>query len=134
VLLKAPSVEWYRINFDQSLYKEGQKTESRKWIKIRIGESNERRMLKIIWSDYLQYRAQVRGFNLNKIEDILRYSDERYYDTETNRLITVGKHDNQLVIIPYERENEIVTPITIHATTRQQIQFRLKNGRFEINE
>jgi len=92
------------------------------------------RMLQIVWSDYLQYRAQLRGFDLGKIEEILRYSEERYYDTETARLIAVGKHDNQLVIIPYERENEIVTPITIHATTRQQIQFPLKNGRFEINE
>ena len=90
-------------------------------------------MLKIVWSDYLQYRAQLRGFDLDKIAEILRYSDERYYDAETGRLIVVGKHDNQLVIIPYERENEIVTPVTIHATSRQQIQFRLKNGRFEIN-
>ena len=91
-------------------------------------------MFKIVWSDYLQYRAQLRRFKLNKIAEILRYSDERYYDTETGRFIVVGKHDNQLVIIPYEQENEIVTPITVHATTRQQIQFRLNNGRFEIYE
>lgn len=97
-----------------------------------VGDSDEKRMLQIVWSDYLQYRAQLRGFDLDKIEEILRYSDERYYDTETGRLIAVGKHDNQLVIIPYERENEIVTPVTIHATTRQQIQFRLKHERFEI--
>lgn len=38
--------------------------------------------------------------------------------------------DDQLVLIPYElRENEI-RPITIHATTRQQINFQLKTGRF----
>ena len=91
-------------------------------------------MLRIIWSDYLRYRAQLRGFDLNKIEEILRYSDERYYDTETGRLIAVGKQGQQLIIIPYEQDNEIVTPITVHVTTRQQMRFRLKNGRFEINE
>jgi hypothetical protein len=59
-------------------------------------------MPNIIWSDYLQYRAKLRGFELAKIEEILKYSGERYYDTETGRLIAVGKHDNRLVIIPYE--------------------------------
>jgi len=56
-------------------------------------------MPNIIWSDYLQYRAKLRGFELAKIEEILKYSGERYYDTETGRLIAVGKHDNSLVII-----------------------------------
>jgi hypothetical protein len=87
-------------------------------------------MLRIIWSKYLQYRAELRGFDLDKIEHILRYSPERYYDTETQRAIAVGKHDDCLVIIPYEQDNDAITPVTIHATTRQQIRFRLKSGRF----
>jgi len=48
----------------------------------------------IIWSDYLLYRAELRGFDLEKIESILRYSGERYFDTVTGREIAVGKHDN----------------------------------------
>jgi hypothetical protein len=91
-------------------------------------------MPNIIWSDYLQYRAKLRGFDLTKIEKILKYSGERYYDTETDRLIAVGKHDNLLVIIPYEYSDNIMIPVTIHATTRQQIRFRLKSGRYTINE
>lgn len=91
-------------------------------------------MSTIVWSDYLLYRAQLRGFDLLIIENILRYSDERYYDTETDRIIVVGKHGNQLVIIPYERDNDLLIPVTIHATTRQQIRFRLRTGRFIINE
>lgn len=84
----------------------------------------------IIWTDYMKYRADLRGFELEKIEEILRYSTERYFDTVTRRAIAVGRHDNRLVMIPYEkRENEII-PTTIHATTRQQINFRLKAGRF----
>jgi hypothetical protein len=36
-------------------------------------------------------------------------------------------------MIPYEIEEENIIPVTIHVTTRQQIKFRLKTGRF-INE
>ncbi|NEQ87320.1 MAG: hypothetical protein F6K26_47070 [Moorea sp. SIO2I5] len=91
-------------------------------------------MPQIVWSNYLQYRAELRGFDLAKIEEILRFSGERYYDTVTGRQIAVGKHDNQLVIIPYERSGDLITPVTIHSTTRQQLRFRLRTGRFIINE
>lgn len=91
-------------------------------------------MPQIVWSNYLQYRAELRGFDLAKMEEILRFSGERYYDTVTGRQIAVGKHDNQLVIIPYERSDDLITPVTIHSTTRQQLRFRLRTGRFIINE
>ncbi|MDJ0898860.1 MAG: hypothetical protein QNJ55_08605 [Xenococcus sp. MO_188.B8] len=91
-------------------------------------------MPNIVWSDYLKYRAKLRGFKLAKIEEILKYSGERYYDTETGRLIAVGKYDNRLVVIPYEESSNLITPVTIHATTRQQIRFRLKTGRYVIDE
>ena len=84
----------------------------------------------IIWSDYLKYRAKLRGFEVLKIENILRYSGERYFDTVTRRLIVVGKHDDRLVMIPYDKHRNEIIPVTIHATTRQQITFRLKTGRF----
>ena len=91
-------------------------------------------MTQIVWSNYLRYRAELRGFDLAKIEEILRFSGERYYDTVIGRKIAVGKHDNRLVIIPYERSGDLITPVTIHSTTRQQIRFRLRTGRFAINE
>ena len=69
---------------------------------------------------------------IDKIEDIVRFSAERYFDTETERLIAVGKHEKTLVIIPYEIIGDAIQPITIHATTRQQIKFRLQTGRFII--
>ena len=84
----------------------------------------------IVWTDYMKYRAKLRGFELSKVENILRHSGERYFDTTTQRLIAVGKHDDRLVIIPYEKHGNEITPITIHVTTRQQIKFRLKTGRF----
>lgn len=83
-----------------------------------------------IFSNYLKYKAELRGFKLTKIEDILRYSQERYFDTVTHRRIVVGKHDDRIVAIPYDDSNESIMPVTIHTTTRQQIKFRLQTGRY----
>jgi uncharacterized DUF497 family protein len=83
-----------------------------------------------IFSDYIKYKAVSRGFELEQIEQILRYSEERYFDTATHRMIAIGKHDNRLVMIPYETDTDTIMPVTIHTTTRQQIKFRLKTGRF----
>jgi len=60
-------------------------------------------------------------------------SGERYLDTVTGRLIAVGRIDDKLVMIPYEIEQDSMKPVTIHATTRQQINFRIETERF-INE
>lgn len=86
--------------------------------------------ISIIWTTYMKYRANLRGFDLAKIDEILRYSAERYFDTATQRNVVVGKHGDRLVLIPYEKQGNKVIPITIHPTTRQQINFRLKAGRF----
>ncbi len=90
-------------------------------------------MPKIVWSEYLQYRARLRSFDLAKIEEILRFLGEKYYDTITDRLIVVGKHNKDLIMIPYEINEDLIIPVTVHSTTRQQIKFRLKNGRFIIH-
>jgi hypothetical protein len=84
----------------------------------------------IYFTKYLQYRAKTRGFDLTILEEILRYSLERYHDIETRRSLMVGKHRNTLVLIPYEKENSVIIPVTVHVTTRQQIKFRLQTGRF----
>lgn len=87
----------------------------------------------IIFTDYLKYRAQLRGFDLTIIESIVRFSQERYVDSETYRLIVVGQHENKLVMIAYEETDGDITPVTIHATTRQQIKFRLTTGRLSYD-
>jgi len=84
----------------------------------------------IAWTDYLKYRAALRGFDLGKLEEIVRHSTERYFDTETERHVVVGRHNLQLVALPYEIENEVITPVTVHTITRQQIRFRLNTRRF----
>jgi hypothetical protein len=82
-----------------------------------------------VFTDYIKFRAELRGFDLIKIENIIRYSHERYFDIETHRGIVVGEHGNRLVMIPYEETETEITPVTIHTTTRQQIKFRLNTGR-----
>ncbi len=75
----------------------------------------------------MKHRIIERELELDKLEEILRHSVERYYDTVTNRLVVVGKYDRKrLVLIPIEIEKSVITPITVHTTTRQQIKFRLK--------
>lgn len=84
----------------------------------------------IEWTDYLSYRAGLRGFDLAKLEHIIRNSSERYYDSETGRSVVVGRHGRKLVIIPYETKGDSIIPVTVHATTRHQIAFRLRTARF----
>jgi uncharacterized protein YuzE len=71
---------------------------------------------------------------LAKLERIIRYSSERYFDTETGRAVVVGRHNKQLVMIPYEVDNDTITPVTVHATCRQQIRFRLRTGGLRMNK
>jgi len=82
------------------------------------------------WTEYFKYRARLRGFDLAIIEENVRFSEERYFDTATQRMVAVGQHGSRLVVVPYEQEGELMTPVTIHTTARQQIAFRLRTGRF----
>ncbi len=54
-------------------------------------------MLNTSFTDYIKYRAALHGFDLSKIENILRYSQERYFDIETQRKIIIGKHSFSIV-------------------------------------
>ncbi len=77
----------------------------------------------------MKYRLKLRGYDDATVERILRYSSERYVDTVTGRIVAIGRHMNHLVMIPYEQKGGTLTPVTIHATNRQQINSRLNSGR-----
>lgn len=79
----------------------------------------------------MKYRVSLRGYDLATIEHILRHSSERYMDTVTGRLVAIGRHGRLLVMIPYEGKGGVLTPVTIHATSRQQINSRVKSGRLK---
>lgn len=84
----------------------------------------------VVWTDYMKYKASLRGDDLASIESIVKSSSERYFDTATGRRVAVGRHDSDLVIIPYEVDEDLITPVTIHVATRQQINSRIRSGRF----
>lgn len=86
--------------------------------------------MEVLWTDYLRYRAQTRGFDLSILEEIVRYGNERYIDGSTGRRVVIGRHEGALVMIPYEQSADVITPVTVHATSRQQVNFRLNSGRF----
>lgn len=69
----------------------------------------------IKWTNYVKYRANLRGYKISSIEHLVRYSEERYFDTVTRRMIVVGRHEGRLVLVPYEKEGNEVIPITITA-------------------
>ena len=86
--------------------------------------------MRVVWTGYLKYKASLRGFDLSSIEHIIIHSSERYHDVVTGRRIAVGRYDGKLVLIPCELDEDVITPVTIHSTTRQQINVRIKTGRF----
>jgi hypothetical protein len=86
--------------------------------------------MEIRWTQYMIDRLKMRGFDIETVERIVRYSDERYFDVVTGRSVVVGRHRQLLVLIPYEREEQTLIPVTIHVTSRQQIAFRMESGRF----
>lgn len=87
-------------------------------------------MKKVVWTDYFKYKADLRGFDLQIVEDIIRYSQERYYDIVTGRLVVIGKDAQIVVMIPYDEDESEITPVTVHATSRQQVNHRVNTGRF----
>lgn len=86
--------------------------------------------MKVVWTEYLEYRARLRGFDLAELEAIVRFSSERYEDRMSGRIVVVGRHAESLVALPCESTPEAMTPVTVHRTSRQQINARLRSGRY----
>ena len=78
-------------------------------------------MKPIVWIEYLLFRTQQRGFDLEELEHIMRSSTERYFDTQTLRRIVIGRCGHVLVLIAYEEDDAAITPVTVHPVTRWQI-------------
>ena len=53
--------------------------------------------MRITWTDYLRYKASLRGFDLPTVENIVRYSSERYFDAVTGRRIAIGSCNSKLI-------------------------------------
>jgi hypothetical protein len=100
---------------------------------VETTEGPERLAMKpIVWIEYLRFRAQQRGFDLAELEHIMRYSTERYFDTQTLRRIVIGRCGHGLVLIAYEEDDAALTPVTVHPVTRLQITTRVQTGRLTL--
>ncbi len=86
--------------------------------------------MEVVWTEYLKYRALLRGFDPSEIENIVLHSTERYYDVVTGRRIAIGRYDRKLILIPYEAQEDTITPVTMHVTTRQQVNVQINSGRY----
>jgi hypothetical protein len=64
----------------------------------------------IVWTEYMKYRLNLRGYDIATVEQILRYFSERYVDTVTGRVVAIGRHEKLLVMIPYEVKGRTLTP------------------------
>ena len=51
-------------------------------------------------------------------------------DNATRRLIAVGRYGGQLIMVPYESEQDVIRPVTVHVAARAQVEARIKSGRF----
>lgn len=54
-------------------------------------------------------------------------------DAAEAKALLEAAYEDEAVFLPPSVLNKITSPITIHTTTRQQIRFRLKTGRFITN-
>jgi hypothetical protein len=84
----------------------------------------------IVLSDYLQYRAAQRSFDLNRVVEIVRFESERYLDMDSGRRVVIGRQKAELLLIPYDEDEVTIRPVTVHAITGKQIRFRVNTGRF----
>jgi hypothetical protein len=70
----------------------------------------------------------------NLPEQIYRESKQRYYNHHTLRRVAVMQANYQrrrtLMMIAYDQHRDHAEIITIHPITRQQIEERLKSGRW----
>lgn len=90
--------------------------------------------MEVKYSDHLRFRIRVRGIPEPMPEQIYRESKQHYYNHHTLRHIAIMEvHYRQrrtLMMIAYDQMPDHVEIITIHPITRDQIQERLRTGRW----
>jgi hypothetical protein len=91
--------------------------------------------VEITLTDYFQTRLRIRRVPEQVVRSIIENSTERYFDNETLRHIAVGRAEfgrkgARLLMVAYEREGNILTPVTVHDVTRAQVRRRVTQERW----
>lgn len=90
--------------------------------------------MEIRYSSHLQFKLRVRAIAETLPERIYRESQQRYQNHHTLRHIAVMEAYYQrkrtLMMIAYDQFAGYVEIVTIHPITKDQIQDRLRDGRW----
>ncbi|MDP3948829.1 MAG: hypothetical protein Q8Q17_02680 [bacterium] len=92
-------------------------------------------MKRIYYTPHLELRLELREIPYNLPKNIYQTSKERYFDTETQKLIAVKlvKYKNKIreLAIIYEETEKEIKLITIHPLKIYQKLSRIKSGRWQ---
>lgn len=90
--------------------------------------------MKVIYSKHLCFKMQQRDISESVPGRIYRESTQRFYNHHSLRQIAVSevfyRQRKVLMMIAYDQMPDEVEIITIHPITREQIQDRLRSGRW----
>jgi hypothetical protein len=91
-------------------------------------------MKKVQYIDYFLDRLRFRKIPQAVAERVLCEATERYFDVETGRFIAIkevqyGRRKKRLMVA-YEEQGNEVTPITVHAVTKRQVQSKIERLRW----
>lgn len=91
-------------------------------------------MEKIIYSNHLELRLNLREIPRNFPKNIYKTSKERYFDNKTKTIIAVKKikHKNKIreIALIYKEAHQEVILITIHPLKIYQKISRINSGRW----
>lgn len=91
-------------------------------------------MGKIIYSDHLELRLNLREIPCNIPKNIYKASQERYFDNETENIIAIKKvkYKNKIreMALVYKEINQEIILITIHPLKIYQKISRINSGRW----
>lgn len=94
--------------------------------------------MEIRYSDHLRFKLRVRDIPGQVPERIYRESRQRYDNHHTLRHIAVMQvhyhRHRTLMMIAYDRRADHVEIVTIHPITKDQIQERLRTGRWTYEQ
>lgn len=90
--------------------------------------------MEVKYSDHLRFKMQVREIPEQMPERIYRESKQRYYNHHSLRRIAVmevhHKQRRTWMMIAYDQTSDYAEIITLHPVTKDQIQERLRTGRW----
>lgn len=94
--------------------------------------------MKLVYTDHLKTRLKQRGIPTKMVREIFENGQEHYWDELRSRHIVVAivvyKGKLRKVLAAYDRIGSRAEIVTIHPITDEDIQQRLKSGRWIYEE